>query len=316
VTRSSSPNNLRPNPNNWKGALKRLDGAYSDATLRAYRADLKIFVAWCEKTSRRPFPATPETVAAFVTEQCERVASATIKRRLAAIRKIHLLMRFENPVQDEEVLLARRRAYRRRPARPRQALGLNRDLRDRLMKACRDSLMGKRNRALLAVGYDTLCRRSELVALRFEDIVPGSNGNAQILVRRSKSDPYGQGRMGFLSAKTLQIVREWKNAAGIKEGYIFRRVRSGRVQATSLHPFSVSRILKSLAIDAGLPDRTVQNLSGHSLRVGAAQDMITSGMSILPIMRAGGWKTIHVVARYLENADLELMMGDFGNQDR
>jgi hypothetical protein len=43
-------------------------------------------------------------------------------------------------------------------------------------------------------------------------------------------------------------------------------------------------------------------------RVGAAQDMIVSGLSILPIMQAGGWKSMNVVGRYVENADLSLLM--------
>jgi hypothetical protein len=38
--------------------------------------------------------------------------------------------------------------------------------------------------------------------------------------------------------------------------------------------------------------------------VGAAQDMIVSGLSILPIMQAGGWKSVNVVSRYVENANL------------
>jgi site-specific recombinase XerD len=304
-------NNRKKEGPSWKMAFDRLEGAYSDATLRAYRTDIEIFVAWCEKANLRPFPATPKNVAAFVTQQAELIASSTIKRRLAAIRKMHLLMKFENPVATEDVYIARRRAYRKLALRPRQALGLTRDLRDRLIMVCTDPLAGKRNKALLAVGYDTLCRRSELVALRFEDIVPGSNGNAQILIRRSKTDPYGHGRSGFLSANTLQLLREWQDAAGVERGYIFRRIRNGCVEENSMHPFSVGRILKSLAERAGLPAQAIQNLSGHSMRVGAAQDMITSGMGVLPIMRAGGWKTVHVVARYVENADLESIMGRF-----
>lgn len=39
------------------------------------------------------------------------------------------------------------------------------------------------------------------------------------------------------------------------------------------------------------------------MRVGAAQDMIASGLDVLPIMQAGGWKTINVVARYVEKAN-------------
>jgi integrase/recombinase XerD len=40
------------------------------------------------------------------------------------------------------------------------------------------------------------------------------------------------------------------------------------------------------------------------MRVGAAQDLIVSGLGVLPIMQAGGWKTMNVVGRYVENANL------------
>lgn len=44
------------------------------------------------------------------------------------------------------------------------------------------------------------------------------------------------------------------------------------------------------------------------MRVGAAQDLITSGLDMLPIMQAGEWKTIHVLNRYLENANLATLI--------
>jgi hypothetical protein len=38
------------------------------------------------------------------------------------------------------------------------------------------------------------------------------------------------------------------------------------------------------------------------MRVGAAQDMMIAGLDHIAIMQAGGWKTVDVVARYVENA--------------
>jgi len=40
--------------------------------------------------------------------------------------------------------------------------------------------------------------------------------------------------------------------------------------------------------------------SGHSMRVGAAQDLLEIGFDIAAIMRAGGWKSVDTVSRYLE----------------
>ena len=293
---------------NWCAALTRLEGAYSDSTLRAYRADMQAFENWCATAQKSCLPAEPSTLAAFIAQQSQYCSAATLKRRLAAIRKIHRLLRLENPVTDEEVVIAMRRALRSKRARPHQAHGLNKILRDELIESCPKTLAGKRDRALIALGYDTLCRRSELVGLLAEDLRFTSTGAAQILIRRSKNDPYGQGRLGYISEDTLKILRVWLTAARIESGYIFRAVRNNIVGKNGLHPYSVNRILKQTASASGLPPETIEHLSGHSMRVGAAQDMIVSGLSILPIMQAGGWKTMNVVGRYVENADLSPLL--------
>jgi integrase/recombinase XerD len=292
----------------WRKALTRLEGAYADSTLRAYRADMEAFESWCKGAKRAAIPARPGTLAAFVAHQSALVAPSTLKRRLAAIRKIHRLMKLENPAADEEVLIAMRRALRKKPTRPRQALGLTSGLRDRLIAACPESPLGKRDRAIIALGYDTLCRRAELVALQVEDIVASDNQMDQILIRRSKSDPYGRGRLGYVSADTRELLHVWLRAAKIETGFIFRTVRRGRVGRRPLHPSSINRILKRIAAAAKLHPKEIEAISGHSMRVGAAQDMIVSGLSILPIMQAGGWMSVNVVSRYVENANLSRLL--------
>ena len=144
----------------WRSAIARLEGAYSENTLRSYRADFAVFEQWCRRAACSALPASPETVAAFVAHDAVKSSPSTLRRRLAGIRKVHRLLRLENPVEDEEVLIAMRRALRTKPRRQKQARGLTRDLRDKLLAACPDSLLGLRNRALIAVGYDTLCRRA------------------------------------------------------------------------------------------------------------------------------------------------------------
>jgi site-specific recombinase XerD len=298
-----------PGQKGWRAALIRLEGAYSESTLRGYRADLEIFEAWTIRTGLTPLPATPETVAAFVASQAQTCAAATIKRRLAAIRKVHRVLRLENPIADEEVVIALRRALRAKRVRPRQALGLTKDMRELLLTACPQTPAGLRDRAMIALGYDTLCRRSELVGLRVEDVTPSQDGAAQILVRRSKNDPFGAGRLAYVSPRTLRIVRAWLAAGKITAGPIVRAVRSdGAIGRVALHPYSVTRILKRVAVAARLPAASVAQLSGHSMRVGAAQDMIASGLGVLPIMQAGGWRTMNVVARYVESANLSVLL--------
>ena len=284
----------------WQEALARLEGAYADGTLRAYRADIQAFVTWCKSSKQPPFPAKPKIVADFITHEAKQLANSTLKRRLAAISKMHALLRLPNPILDEDVKIALRRACRKKTSRPRQALGLNHELRDTLILTFDASLHGKRNKALLAVGYDILARRSELVSLTVEDI----QEHSKILIRRSKNDPYGDGRLAALSPETVQYLSNWLSAANIKTGPIFRSIKGSRINKNSMHEHSVGRILKIAAREAQLPTEVIQNISGHSMRIGAAQDMMLSGCDILPIMAAGGWKTINVVARYVEKADL------------
>jgi hypothetical protein len=61
-------------------------------------------------------------------------------------------------------------------------------------------------------------------------------------------------------------------------------------------------LVKRAAERAQLEKGTAAGLSGHSMRVGAAQDMMIAGLDHIAIMQAGGWKTVDVVARYVENA--------------
>jgi integrase/recombinase XerD len=301
VSTKPSKNKIRSNPKpNWDEILNRLEGAYADGTLRAYRADIQAFVTWCKASKQRPFPAKPKIVADFVTHEAKHLATSTLKRRLAAISKMHALLRQPNPISDEDVKIALRRALRKRTSRPRQALGLSHELRDALISTFDESLYGKRNKALVSVGYDILARRSELVSLNIEDI----QERATILIRRSKNDPYGEGRLAALSPRSMQYVSEWLSAANIKTGPIFRSIKGTKINKNSMHVHSVGRILKIAAQNAKLPTHVIESISGHSMRIGAAQDMMLNGCDILPIMAAGGWKSINVVARYVEKTDL------------
>jgi hypothetical protein len=52
----------------------------------------------------------------------------------------------------------------------------------------------------------------------------------------------------------------------------------------------------------GKPEE-VAAFSSHSLRVGAAQELLRAGFDTAAIMRAGGWRSTNVLARYLEYAE-------------
>ena len=59
----------------------------------------------------------------------------------------------------------------------------------------------------------------------------------------------------------------------------------------------INRIYKKIARKAGLNESEIENISGHSMRVGAAQDLLNSGASMPIIMQRGRWSKTDTVMR-------------------
>src|SRR5690606_11261832 len=83
---------------------------------------------------------------------------------------------------------------------------------DKLLAACGDTLIGLRDKVMVSVGFDTLCRGGELVSLSVDDLTRNGNGRFEVLVRRAKNDPEGAGRSCKLSARSSGIVDQWLEA--------------------------------------------------------------------------------------------------------
>jgi integrase len=125
-----------------------------------------------------------------------------------------------------------------------------------------------------------------------------------ILVRRAKNDPFGDGRLGYLTPETVKFLRAWLKASGVTDSWIFRRVLGDQIGVSCLHPFTINRTIKAMADAAGLDQVVIAQLSEHSMRVGAAQDMMANGIGILPVMQAGGWRSMNIVGRYVQEASV------------
>ena len=290
----------------WRKQLQRLEGAYSEHTLSSYRSDFGLFAQWCRR-HRTPFlPASVASVASYLGDEGIRLKPSTIKHRLSAIRKLHQSCRLPDPTDDPEVDLAMRRVRRAKPSRPKQAWGLTAALCELLLATCSDDLIGLRDKVLVSVGFDTLCRRGELVALSIGDLTPNANGRFSVLVRRAKNDPEGAGRTAHLSTRTSLLVRQWLAAIGVEKGPLLRPVYRSKALGLYLEALTISRVLKKLAQRAGVLAGKGSDVSGHSLRVGAAQQLVLDGHGILKIMRVGGWRSMNVVARYVENLDVDV----------
>ena len=275
-------------------------GAYSGHTERALRADIERFSAWCEERKRCALPARSETVADFIDAMSRTLAPGTVRRMVSSLATFHRAAGYESPAERARVRLALKRMHRTKGRRQKQVKGLTWALRERLIAFAGDRLIDVRNCAMVALAYDTLLRRSELVALQVPDILVEMDGTASVLVQRSKTDADGDGKLVYLHRDSLKLVQAWTGAAGVRDGPVFRSVAKDGSVGPSLDPSQVPRIYRRMARAAGLPRDVVRGLSGHSPRVGAVQDMIASGIAMPAILQAGRWKSTAMVYRYGE----------------
>jgi integrase len=247
-------------------------------------------------------PAHHDAIAEFVDAQIESSRISTIKRRISAITFAHRMADLPEPTNHSAVRLALRRASRARAQRPDQVRGLTHNILSRVFDLRPTTLADLRDAALLGVGYDTLCRSSEIALMLVDHQRRDPSGAISIIIPRSKGDATGKGRVAHLSPMTVERLNCWLEAAGIADGSIFQGLHLGLPSGRPLGASSIRRIVKRIVQRAGFSKSVADQFSGHSMRVGAAQDMMVAGFDILAIMQAGGWTTPHIVARYVERA--------------
>ncbi len=279
--------------------LAKFDGAFAENTIRAYRSDFIQYQTWCSQNKLKPIPATADTMAAYVDHLSNISKSATIRRRINSLGTILKLSKNHDPTKEPEVILALKRMHRKIGRAQEQAAPLTKILLDQLLNNCDNSIRGIRNQVLLRLGYETMRRRSELCALKFEDIRRAPNGKPAIKLNFSKTDQFGAGKILPIAQELFDLVEKWRSLIS-DEGYILRSIsRHGHI-GNNLHPASISTILKALQKDLKV-DSDEQPLSGHSFRVGAALDLLEQGEPLERIMLRGGWQTDSTAMSYLRN---------------
>ena len=166
-------------------------------------------------------------------------------------------------------------------------------------------MIGRRDRALLALGFAGAFRRSELCALQVDDLVEVPDG-LRVLIRRSKTDQTGEGQevaipRGY-KLRPVEAVQTWLAAAEISSGPVFRAVAlGGKVSDRVLADDSASRIVKRYARWVGLEAST---FSGHSLRSGFLTSAAESGASIWKLAEVSRHRSLGTLRGYVRRVDL------------
>jgi integrase len=279
----------------------------AENTLRGYRADWRAFCEWCEGHGVCPLPALAETVAAYIAECAGRLKVGTIQRRLNAIAEAHKATGTESPTHAALVTNTMKGIRRTKgTAATHKAAALTADIRA-MVDASNDGRIGARDRALILLGFAGAFRRSELVALDIEDCAFGKDG-LTVTLRRSKTDQQGVGRkVGIPYGSNpetcpVRTVQAWIEVTSVSGGPLFLPIsRHGQLRSGRLSGIDVARVVKKLAVRAGLD---AAKYAGHSLRAGHATSAAIAGASERSIMNQTGHRSVQMVRRYIRDGSL------------
>lgn len=269
--------------------------AWSKNTRRAYAWGWRVFEEWCVRNDVRPLPADPLRVALFIEDRLSSDPSAaSIRTQLSAIRWIHEMAGFVSPTAHPAVKLAWKSAARKlgTGAKNPKAPATMDVLRQIIRKIDRSTVEGKRDAAMILVGFHGAFRRSEIAAMmphhfRF---VPGG---ISIFLPRSKTDQAGEG-------ETVGIARHGGETCAIDALSAWSEVRLLGPTMFGVRPAQVASIVKRYAKASGFDPRL---FAGHSLRAGFVTEAFRRGAGEVEIMGSTRHKSATTLARYRREAD-------------
>ena len=296
-------------------------------TTRAYTRNWRRFELWCRTGSTEPdetsaawsarksIPATPQTLLEYVTYLIMAGrAPSTIEQAVAAIRTRHRVAGFKGEPDTEQARLALRGHRRERAqagVRPRKSPPITISVLQQLLESCDpETLAGKRDKALLVLGYALYSRRSELSGLWIEDVERTEQG-LMILIRTSKTDRESEGQHVPVKAgrhpdtDPVAILEDWLaalSARGVSSGRLLRAVtRHGTLHpAGAMSGAAINERVRVLGHRAGV--RGAEQLTAHGLRSGPASTAAKRGAPVSAIAEQGRWSsTSPVVYGYVRD---------------
>ena len=309
------------------GAEDFSEKALSERTRKAYRRAWSDFLKYCEQVGKDPLPARPLAVAAYINNRArarptargasedrssEGLAASTLEQRLAAIKYYHESEGRASPTdhpQVSRVMQGIRNDAGRQEALPRTEAAplVSSDLKQALevlpgngaaplqseTAAYAKWLRGRRDRALLLLGFATALRPRELVSIKKKHVARGAKGKSEGLIvhiPRSKADQAAEGQtVTALKNEAdptycpVRALSRWRQAASIEEGPLFRGVRrDGEVLPGSISYKTLNRLVKRACREAGLEpegfsEAKRRRYSAHSLRAGHVTDASSHG---------------------------------------
>ena len=274
----------------------------ADGTRRGYRASFRDFVAWRalrEGVEATALPASSGAVASYLAALADRgLKVSTIRHRAAAIAHAHRLAGFASPTEDAAVAAVLSGIRREVGVAAKAKAPATAKVVAQMVRKIPDTLAGKRDRAILLLGFAAALRRSEIVALDVGSIVAHADG-AFVHIGKSKGDQDGAGfdiAVPRGKLKVIEALEAWLLAAAIGEGPLFRRIGKGsRLTAKRLTGHAIALIVKRWAIAAKLDPAL---FSGHSLRAGFVTSALEAKGDLFKIMDVTRHREVKTLRAY------------------
>jgi site-specific recombinase XerD len=278
-----------------------VDASVPHNTARAYRADWADFVDFCTQKKLKAMPADAATLAAYLTDSAGRVSGATLRRRLAAIKKAHALAGHNAPTGHAGVAAVMKGINRThgQKVEGKDPIRLN-EILEMVGTIEGNGPVELRDRALLLVGFAGAFRRSELGSINAEDLEWRKEG-VVITLNFSKTDQEGVGRtvaIPFTQGKNCAAtaLKTWLMKSRITEGPVFRGFSRGlTLRPDGLSGTAIAELVKKYAQKIGIdPD----GVSAHSLRAGHVTEARALGVSDADTMAVTGHKRRETLDMY------------------
>jgi len=275
-----------------------LAAAKAHSTRAEYAKDVRYFLE-----AGGAIPATVAQVVEFITAMATTLAVATIEKRLVSLHVEHLERDLKSPVHDPRIKQLMKGVRRSLGVAQRQVTAIEKNTLIDMWSAASKArpVQAARNMALLAIGWAGAFRRSELVSLKWTDVVWLDSG-IEITLQFSKVDQTGVGLVKFIPHAygdrcPVKALKHWQATCGIETGFIFAPVnRHDQIRDQPLTPHAVARIVKRII---ELTGRDPALYSGHSLRSGFATAGTLAGIPSYQLMQQTGHRSEATLQKYV-----------------
>lgn len=290
----------------------RNDAELSENTLKTLFIYWNTFEQWCDKRNYVSLPASANTFLEYIEDKKSSAKMNSLSQYRWAVGKIHLAAGLPSPAHSQTVIdvmkgIKKNRA--RSGSLAEQASPFRSNHLDELIILWNKSSSSVecRNLAIMITAYESMLRESELARIKILDLKFTTDGRATLTIPFTKTNVSGEPDVVMLSRQCVEMIERYLSHNLNDSVYLFKKMTkngSPAVQTAAISRSTIHRVFV-LAYDTFLAQQgsivEVEKLkawSGHSARVGACQDLLTAGYSVLEVQQSGRWSTSEMVYLY------------------